>query len=608
MGNLAGMKKTWLTALLALWGLSADAAYWQQSITYKMDITMQAEKNQFSGKQEVNYKNNSPQTLTKVYFHLYFNAFQPNSEMDIRSRSLPDPDRRVGDRIQYLKPEEQGYQKVLSLKQNGKLVQYAVQGTILEVELAEPINPGKSAKFEMEYEAQVPLQVRRSGRDNAEGVRFSMTQWYPKMVEYDVDGWHTDPYIGREFHGVWGDFDVTIHLDSAYTVGATGRLQNPDEIGKGYLAEGKKLKRPEGAMLHWHFKASNVHDFAWAADPDYVHYTKQVPNGATLHFIYQPDSLTDIYWPQLGDYMVKAMQVMNENFGEYDYSDYSFVQGGDGGMEYPMLTLITGKRKLGSLVGVSVHEMNHSWFQGMLGFDESRYYWMDEGFTEYSGDVVMAELFESSKKEAFVGAYKGYLTIAGTADEQPLSTHADWFKTNRAYGIAAYNKGSVFLSQMRYLVGDSLFKVSMLEFFNTWKFKHPTARDLKIIFEKNSGLELDWYFEQWINTTHTIDYGISSVVERKGELRLHLKRIGDIPMPLELDIFFSDGSSSRIRIPLDVMRDGAGTTQLPDWKWVEEDYRVRLNLPQGKELKAVVLDPDSRLADVERENNMIILE
>ncbi|TNE80562.1 MAG: M1 family peptidase [Bacteroidetes bacterium] len=602
------MKKTLLTALLAVWGFSANAEYWQQSIAYKMEIKMQAEKNQFTGKQEVKYQNNSPQTLNKVYFHLYFNAFQPNSEMDIRSRSLPDPDRRVGDRIQHLKPEEQGYQRVLSLKQNGKALNYAVQGTILEVELAEPIKPGKSVRFEMEFEAQVPLQVRRSGRDNAEGVRFSMTQWYPKMVEYDADGWHTDPYIGREFHGVWGDFDVTIHMDSAYTIGATGHLQNPEEIGKGYLPEGKKLKRKSGSTLSWNFKASNVHDFAWAADPDYVHYTKQVPNGATLHFIYQPDSLTDIYWPQLGDYMVKAMQVMNENFGVYAYSDYSFIQGGDGGMEYPMLTLITGKRKLGSLVGVSVHEMNHSWFQGMLGFDESHYYWMDEGFTEYSGDVVMGELFESSKKDAFVGAYKGYLSIAGSSNEQPLSTHADWFKTNKAYGIAAYNKGSVFLSQLKYLVGDSLFKASMLEFFNTWKHKHPTARDLKLIFEKNSGLELDWYFEQWINTTHTIDYGISSVVERNGELRLHLKRIGDIPMPLEVEVYFTDGTSSRIRIALDVMRDKSTSGQLPDWKWVEQNYRLSMKMPDNKSVKAIVLDPDSRLADVDRENNIIILE
>lgn len=604
------MKKIgFLLTFLAV-GLSLNAQYWQQNISYTMDINMMAEKNQFNGTQEIIYTNNSPYTLNKVYFHLYFNAFQPNSEMDSRSRWIADPDKRVEDRIFHLKEEEVGFQKMQSIQQNGKELSYSYQGTILEVTLAEPIKSGKKAKFTTNFHAQVPLQVRRSGRDNAEGIRFSMTQWYPKMVEFDGDGWHTDPYIGREFFGVWGDYDVTIHIDSAYTIGGSGTLQNPEEIGKGYLPEGKKLKRKNEALLHWHFKAKNVHDFAWAADPDYTHYTAKTSNGTTMHFIYQPDSITSEYWPQLGGYMTRAMEIMNKNFGEYAYPDYTFIQGGDGGMEYPMTTLITGRRKLGSLVGVSVHEMNHSWFQGMFGFDESRFYWMDEGFTEYSGDVVMTELFPAFERNAFKGAYSGYLSIAGTEREQALTTHADWFKTNRAYGIAAYNKGSVFLSQLRYIVGDSIFKKSMLDFYSVWKQKHPTAKDLKIIFENNSGMELDWYFEQWINTTHTIDYSIRTFVERNGSIKISIERIGDIPMPIEVALVMKDGSEKRFYIPIDLMR-GTRTLDaetLKDWRWVDTNYLISTESNSNNPIVKVIIDPDGWLADTDRTNNQIILE
>ena len=249
----------------------AQAGYWQQEVDYTMDIRMDVRTNQFKGEQELVYTNNSPDTLDKVFFHLYFNAFQPGSMMDIRSRTIADPDRRVSDRIHTLKEDEIGYQKVTSLTQNGKAVKYETVGTILEVKLDKPLLPGKKTKLEMSYDAQVPLQIRRSGRDNEEGIRYSMTQWYPKLVEYDEQGWHPNPYIGREFHGVWGDFDVTIHIDQEYVLGATGYLQNPKEVNTGRAEDVKEETMQEERMNSWHFVAPMVHDFAWVADPDYVH-------------------------------------------------------------------------------------------------------------------------------------------------------------------------------------------------------------------------------------------------------------------------------------------------------------------------------------------------
>ena len=205
----------------------SQKGYWQQHVDYTMNIDMDVNTNRFTGEQELVYKNNSPDTLIKVFYHLYYNAFQPGSMMDARSRTIQDPDPRVKDRIFHLNEDEQGYQKVNSLTQNGQAVKYVMEGTILEVTLDKPILPGKTATFNMAFEAQVPKQIRRTGRDNHEGIRYSMTQWYPKMAEYDKDGWHSNPYIGREFHGVWGDFDVKITIDKTYILGGTGYVQNP---------------------------------------------------------------------------------------------------------------------------------------------------------------------------------------------------------------------------------------------------------------------------------------------------------------------------------------------------------------------------------------------
>ncbi|NOY46896.1 MAG: M1 family metallopeptidase, partial [Chlorobi bacterium] len=254
-----------------------SSTYWQQHVDYKMEIDMNVNTYQYNGKQILVYTNNSPDILNKVYYHLYFNAFQPGSEMDVRSRTILDPDRRVKDRISKLKPNEIGYIKVNSLFQDGKAVTYETVGTVLEVNLNKPILPGASVTFTMDFNGQVPVQIRRSGRNNKEGVALSMTQWYPKMAEYDFEGWHADPYIAREFQGVWGDFDVKITIDKNYIIGGTGYLQNPNEIGYGY--ETKRVKRSNRDKNVWHFVAPNVHDFTWAADPDYIHDTLQVPNG-----------------------------------------------------------------------------------------------------------------------------------------------------------------------------------------------------------------------------------------------------------------------------------------------------------------------------------------
>nr|WP_057938216.1 M1 family metallopeptidase [Algoriphagus resistens] len=591
-------------------GVLAQTGRFQQAANYQMDVEMDVNTNQYKGTQVLIYTNNSPDTLERVFYHLYYNAFQPGSMMDERSRSIADPDRRVGDRISKLKADEIGYLSVSSLTMNGKPVEFEEVGTILEVELAEPILPHSDAKFEMEFTGQVPLQIRRSGRDSGEGVRFSMSQWYPKMSEYDEQGWHANPYIGREFYGIWGDFDVKITIDKTYVLGGTGYLQNPNEIGHGYEEDGTKVTQAKGDKLTWHFNAPKVHDFMWAADPKYRHDKVEMSNGITVHHLYIPSDDVTENWEKLKEYTPKAIAFMSEHFGEYPYKQYSVIQGGDGGMEYPMATLVTGGRNLNGLVGVMAHELAHSWFQGVLATNEALYPWMDEGFTSYASSLAMAEIFRPSDNP-LQGSYSGYYRLVSSGKEEPMTTHSDHYHTNAAYGAAAYSKGAVFLAQLGYIIGEEARDKGMLSYWNTWGFKHPNVNDFIRIMEKQSGLELDWYKEYFVYTTKTIDYGIKEVKAEGEGTEITLERIGLMPMPIDLVITYKDGTSEMVYLPLEIMRGekvpeaGAASRVISqDWPWTNMTKTIRINKKYDS-IKSIEIDPSKRLADINQENNKV---
>lgn len=605
------MRKTPVTAALILIVtnlLSAQDFRWQQRVEYAMDVKLDVSTHKLQGTQKLTYYNNSRDTLTKVYYHLYFNAFQPGSMMDVRSRNLPDPDPRVEDRISLLKENEIGYQHIQSLKQDGKEVSYHATGTILEVTLKKPILPATRTVFEMVFEAQVPVQIRRSGRNNKEGIAYSMTQWYPKIAEYDYLGWHPYPYVAREFHSVWGDYDVRITLNPTFVIGGTGVLQNPEKIGHNYEKPGSTVKRPEGDLT-WHFVAKNVHDFAWAADPDYKHEIAQVPDGPEVHFFYQPGEKTTENWTRLKEFTVRHFQFMNKTFGEYPYPTYSVIQGGDGGMEYPMCTLITGERSLGSLIGVTAHEVTHSWYQGVLANNEALYPWFDEGFTDFAANESLAAIF--GEKDPHEGSYNGYYALIRSGLQEPASQHSDHYNTNRAYSVAAYGMGAIFLQQLKYIIGEDNFYRGMRRYYNTWKFKHPEPFDFLRIMEKVSGMQLYWYLNYFIHTTKTIDYSVRAVVENNESTFVTLARMGDFPMPIDLLVTFKDGSSEIYYIPLNetlgnkpVENKEILRNDMVAWPWVNPTYTVRINR-QPEEIASIEIDPSQRMADVNRKNNKL---
>ena len=600
------------SAVIFAFGVNAQQGYWQQKADYKMNIDFNHEKHQFKGTQEIMYTNNSPDVLDKLFYHLYFNAFQPGSMMDTRSRTIADPDRRVGDRISKLSKEEIGYHKIKSLKVNGKKVKYEVVGTILEVDISNAvIRPGETAKLEMKFESQVPIQIRRSGRDNAEGIDYSMAQWYPKLSEYDYQGWHPNPYVGREFHGIWGNFDVTIKIDKDYMVAASGVLQNPEKIGKGYS---EVVVPNKDKKLEWNFIAENVHDFVWAADPDYQHMVLEAHDGTILRFFFQPGERTTDNWNNLPAAMDEALRFMNKRFGKYPYPVYSFIQGGDGGMEYPMATLITGERSYGSLVGVSVHEWMHSWFHMILGTNESLYPWMDEGFTSFGSAETMnhlrgkkllrGEAIPNPMTNSIIGFSTNH---AGSDLDEPISTHADHFTTNRAYGIGSYTKGSIFLEQLQYIMGKNAFAKAMLRYFDEWKYKHPNANDFIRVMEKESGLELDWYKEYMVNTIKYPDYGIDTIYDKTLVLRQH----GQMPMPIEVVVTTDKDETEVYYIPLRIMRGekpnewskDVDYNVMEDWPWTHPTYTLEMNCKLEK-IKKVEINPTINFIDLDRSNNV----
>lgn len=615
------MKKSILAICGLALALSAQAQdnHWQQQADYQMNVTMNVKNFQYKGVQKVTYINNSPDTLSTVFFHLYFNAFQPNSEMDANLQTLPDPDGRMAtnigtpqrpiyeSRIAKLTPDEIGYLRVKKLTQDGVPATISHESTILKVTLPTPILPHSRTVLGLDFEGQVPVMIRRAGRNSPDEVALSMAQWYPKMVAYDHKGWHTTEYLGREFYGVWGNFDVKITLDKTYLVGASGVLQNPNEIGFGYEDKGVKVPTTKAATKTWHFIAERVHDFTWAADPQYVHDKHQLADGKTIHFIYKKYKDT---WKQIQEPMLKVFDYYNQLIGKYPWPQYSFIQGGDGGMEYAMCTLMVGGEKYERLVGTAAHELAHAWFQHLLATDEAAYPWMDEGFTSYIEYLAEHQILKTKKTaNPFDSAYKGYFGLVKSGFQEPTITHSDRFATNYAYSVTAYYKGLLFLTQLDYLMGNEALQKTLKRYYNEYAFKNPTPNDFIRIAEKVSGMQLQWFLNEFMETDHTADYAISKVEGKDNKTEVTLKRVGRLPLSIDLWVTDKAGNIRYVYVPLRMTYAEKPNTYpayprtvFPAWGWGNPTYTFTLDMPL-EDIKSIALDPENKSVDTDKENN-----
>ena len=592
---------------LLLTSYSFGQNYWQQEANYKIFVDINVKNNRYKGNQEIVYTNNSNDTLNKIFIHLYFNAFKASSDMAERLVSGDDINTRFDINLKELKPEEEGYLDVFNLKQDNTDVDSFVSDTILEVTLANPLVPGQSSIFSMDFKGQVPITIRRAGRDSPMGVKFSMAQWYPKISEYDYEGWNTAPYTGREFHGVWGDFDVNIKIDKDYIVAASGYLQKTDQLNP-------KLGVKSGNKRIWNFIAPRVHDFTWAADPDYIHDVYPGPNGVKLNFYYKNDPKIVENWRALQPITAELMKFFNENIGTYPYKQYSVVQGGDGGMEYSMLTLINYGDEFVPLVSVTSHELAHAWFQGVLATNEMNHEWMDEGAASYFGDLAESFVLKTDFYRSIMSSYGRYIGLANSGMEMPQSTNANRYKFNRAYESTAYSKGFVFLSQLRYIIGNESFKKTIKNYFNTYKFTHPLPNDFRRIAEQSSGILLNWYLTDWTQTTNKIDYAIHKVEKSNKKSIITLKRIGLMPMPLEVLVKLKDDTEEFYYIPITLMRGekkrptyAERWTQVKDWSWAYKNYILEID-HELESIQSININPTGLIADSNSLNDIIIFD
>ncbi|SIS74547.1 hypothetical protein SAMN05421789_105198 [Kaistella chaponensis] len=590
-------------------------AYYQQSAKYKMDIDVDAENFTYQGKQTLTYTNNSPDELTVVYFHLYWNAFKAGSMMDQRVGGQgKNGDSRLQkdgiSRLASIPKTEEGAQNIHWIKQNGKDLKFEIQETIMKVELATPIKPNSSTTFTMDWDAVIPMQIRRSGRNNREGIDMTVTQWYPKIAEYDYDGWATFDYVGREFHAPFSDFEVNIRIDKNYVIGAGGILENPLEV-KGY-DEKATIKTDDKNKATWKWSAKNMLDFAWAADKDYTVENFTVLDGPKVYYVYQKSDKTKL-WSDSKPYITQFFQLMNATFGRYTYPTYSFIQGGDGGMEYGMCTMILGEaNSLEGLLGLMVHEGGHSWNQQIMAYNESMRPWMDEGFTSYYENLVMHQILPPKVATAnpFVGTLNAYRNFVKRGIEEPAVWFGDHHDNGGAYSFASYVKGELFLVQLGYIMGEQNLSVTMKEFYNTWKLKHPTDRDLMHIAQKVSGMDLKWFQNYWINTTKTIDYGIKEVKYDANSTTVTLVNNGTVPMPIDFSILTKDKKVINYQIPLNMThvwkkKDIYGDfTTLNYWPWTQKEYTF--TIPYNKsQISTLGIDFSQRLADVNMADNMV---
>ena len=604
------MKKLlFVTILLISQFALSQKNYWQQHVDYKMVIDVDVEKHTYIGTQRLVFTNNSPDKLDRVFYHLYFNAFKPGTDLEQNSRYSTDDSRTMSNNILMLDEKDWGDVQIKSLKQDGVNVKFKVEETILEVELDKPLGSGASTVLEMEFFVQTPAMIRRSGKNSEDNVAFSMSQWYPKLCQYDDEGWHANPYIGREFYGIWGDFDVTINIDKNYTVAGSGYLQNPELVGHGYAPLKKGVKH--GDKISWRFIAPNVHDFSWAADPNFTHDYIDIDGGPRMHFFYKADSKYVDLWREFQPNSAEFLKFFSNTIGKYPYKQYSVIMAGDGGMEYAMCTFIdgVGHPTMRSLYSVTSHEIAHTWFQFLMATNESKHSWMDEGFTSYIDDVALNVVLKEGKSLPNAKAYSDYFRWVATGLEEPMTTHADRFKYNTGYGMSAYDKGSIFLSQLQYVIGKDNFDKTLKKYFDDWAFKHPKPNDFIRSAENVSGLELDWYLLDWAQSTMTIDYSINSLYGVDNKTKVVLKRIGQMGMPIDLRVELISGEILDFNIPMTKMRGHKPTeksTLLRSWSWAKPYYELWIDV-DSKNISKIIIDPKNEMADINRDNNQLVL-
>ena len=618
------------------------AGYWQQDIKYTIKAKVDERKLTIGGDLELIYTNNSPDELSEVYFHLYQNAFQDGAYYDILQKTK-------GRKPRYGLYEENGLgTEVNTISSSNGIDTIIYDNTLMKVVLKKSIKSHESVVFNMVFKTYWGngSSRRRMKAYYVEGsnIHFNGVHWYPRMAVYDQKfGWNTNQHLDKEFYGDFGTFDVELNFANDYILEATGTLINEKEVMPAELKEkihisnfyhrgsegsGDTLsvitKRLNGERKIWKFHADNVHDFAFTADPTYRIDEREWKGVKTVAIVEERHCPN---WKTAAEFAMNVIKVYSNDFGMYEYPKMVVADARDG-MEYPMLTLDSGKDPY--YKGLLAHEIAHNWFYGMVGSNETYRAFLDEGFTQFltvwSLEKIDGEIyspynqkgksryknkFKSGPKSRDMRAYIGYLNEAIKLEDPSLNTHSSDFdggslRHDGGYR-QVYSKTAVMLYNLQYVLGDSLFLASMKNYVNEWKFKHPYPEDFRKSIIRFTKVDLNWFFDQWLETSKVIDYKIKGIKKiAKDSFEITFKRIGAMQMPIDFEIRSNSDSVIKYHIPNTWFEKKTKANILPKWYgWGKFNpvYKAIVHVPDG--VFNIEIDPSNRLADINPLNNSL---
>ncbi len=613
-----------------------NESYWQQDVHYTIDANINDVTDEINGVETLEYFNNSPDELTTVYFHLYQNAFQPGSyahELEIAN----DQETKFG------KYEGMKMGTIIDeFKIAGEIVEYRIDNTILIAKLKTPLKPNSSLTFNIKFRTywdngSMRRRFKTFKPNDADSSikHFDGVHWYPRICVYDSKfGWETDQHLGKEFYGDYGVFDIKLTFPSNYILEATGELQNesevlPTELRKAidisnYSMVAKSEKgqyeiKPTGykyaikkeGTKTWIYHAENVHDFAFTADPSY-RIGEVVWNGIRCIALAQEQNAAQ--WRPTAQFVADVVKVYSTDIGMYGYPKIVAADARDG-MEYPMLTLDGGNWPGHQYV--IAHEIGHNWFFGMVGNNETYRAMLDEGFTQFLTSWSIKKIngismHANSYDEGTV--YNGYLNDAINRNDATLNTHSDDFNSALGHGGGyrhVYYKTATMLYNLQYVLGDELFLKAMQHYFNQWKFAHPYPEDFRNSIITYTHVDLNWFFDQWMETTKAVDYSIEKIkkLKRSADGKYHyaitFKRKGEMQMPLDFTVTDKGHKEYNYIIPNTYFAKNDGHQVLKVWKgWGLLNKTHIDTIITDKKIKLVAIDTTHRLADIYRVDNI----
>ena len=590
--------------------------YWQQDVYYQIKAKLDDQAETISGEEELVYYNNSPHTLTEAYFHLYQNAVQPGSLVD----ELYNANKTKHEFGRYEKEKKGTTISVFAV--NGKTVEFSIDYTVLKCKLPEPLKPGDSCVFSISFKTHFDrgsIRRRMKVYDHHGYKHFNGVHWYPRICVYDRKfTWETAQHMEHEFYGDYGSYDVQLELPNHYVNEGTGKLLNPEEVYPGDLRQkldisnfaDKKIGSqpsvivaPDGTYKAWKYHADNVHDFAWTADPTY-RIGEVIWNGISCIALAQENNAAG--WQKSAQFVADVLKVYSRDFGMYEYPKMVAADAADG-MEYPMITLDGGYYP--SHQGLLAHEIGHNWFFGMIGNNETYRASLDEGFTQFLTSWSMKQLSSKTGLSVDYGTvYAGYMFDALDGEDAILNTHSDDFENAIGHGGGykhVYYKTATMLYNLQYVLGDSLFSKAMKDYVRQWKICHPYVEDFRQSIIMSAKTDLNWFFDQWFETTKAADYGVKAKKIENGKYKITVKRKGDMVMPVGLVIQSKgDENPQLVNIPVSYYKKPGWNNLQPwiGWGKLRPEYTFELNVPGN--VKRIFLDPSQRLADINRMDNV----